>query len=196
MKKKQREKSKERIRIVPKFKVLDAVIILLVITSVVGLCLGYNVIDTLKNQKEMQEYVVDFSIENIRYSTTTYVDVGNIIRDAKDGEELGKLLSYADTSSDVALLPEPAFVYFPDSEGNLKQVYYPHNQNDSSPFDQSDRVNATGRFSCMGRYANEDGSLLVNGSKYLVSGQTIEVQTERVTLTLTIKNISLKEVSE
>ena len=119
MKKKQREKSKERIRIVPKFKVLDAVIILLVITSVVGLCLGYNVIDTLKNQKEMQEYVVDFSIENIRYSTTTYVDVGNIIRDAKDGEELGKLLSYADTSSDVALLPEPAFVYFPDSEGNL-----------------------------------------------------------------------------
>ena len=58
MKKHQRIKSTERVKLVPKFKILDAVIILLIITSVLGIYFRYNVMDTLKQQKDIKEYVV------------------------------------------------------------------------------------------------------------------------------------------
>ena len=63
MKKHQSAKSTERVKLVPKFKILDAVIILLIITSVLGIYFRYNVMDTLKNQKDMKEYVISFSVQ-------------------------------------------------------------------------------------------------------------------------------------
>ena len=47
--------------IVPRFKALDLVIILLVIVSVVGIYFRYNLLDTLTSNKDLKEYTVSFS---------------------------------------------------------------------------------------------------------------------------------------
>ncbi len=188
MKRKQRKKSGERTKIVPKFKILDAVIILLIVISIVGLYLGYDVMDTLKNRKEMKEYVVSFSIENIRNSTKDYINIGDIVYYAEDGEQLGEFLPHTENVVQP-LSYHPASVYVIDENGAAILIDYPY---DDSP---DDRIDASGRFLCQGSYSDDVG-FLVNGSRYLAPGQKIEVRTDRVTLTVTIQDIALKEVSQ
>ena len=188
MKKHQRTKSTERVKMVPKFKILDAVIILLIITSVLGIYFRYNVLDTLKNQKDIKEYVVSFSIKNIRSSTTSYMNIGDAIYYSEDGEKLGELMSHMDDSTDP-LLTELASEYFVTQSGSIVEAYYP----ESDSMDA--RINVSGRISCMGIYS-EDGGFLVNGSKHLAPGQTIKVQTELVTVTLVVQDITLRETTK
>lgn len=188
MKKHQSAKSTERVKLVPKFKILDAVIILLIITSVLGIYFRYNVMDTLKNQKDMKEYVISFSVQNIRSSTTNYINVGDDIYFSEDGEKLGELMSHMDDSNDP-LLSEIASEYFVNENGTIVPGYYP----ESDSMDA--RINVSGRISCMGSYS-EDGGFLVNGTKYLAPGQTVQVQTELVTVTLVIQDITLREITK
>lgn len=188
MKKNQRTKSTDRVKLVPKFKILDAVIILLIITSVVGIYFRYNVMDTLKQQKDIKEYVVSFSVQNIRSSTVNYINIGDAIYYSEDGERLGELMAHTEDSTDP-LRQEIASEYFVDQSGMTVQVYYP----DSDSMDT--RINVSGRILCMGTYS-EDGGFLVNGSRYLAPGQTIKVQTELVTVTLVVQDITLLETSK
>ena len=179
--KEKRLKNEKRIKKGPRFRVLDAVIILLVITSVVGIYFRYNVFDTLKNQRNLKDYVVSFSIQNIRQSTTSYLDINDVVYDGEDGKKLGELIGYSADSSNP-LRPTPASEYFVDQNGNTVQVFYP----DSESMDA--RVDVEGKMLCEGSYSEESG-FLVNGSRYLAPGQTIQVQTEKVTLILTVKEI-------
>ncbi len=188
MKKKQRTNKQERGKTVPKFKILDAVIILLILVSVVGIYLSYNITDTLKNRKDLKEYVVEFSIQDIRNSTQDYINIGDVVYYSEDGEVLGTLLGYIDDAT-KPLTYGAAEDYFVDQAGNTQLVTYPLTDQ------PSDRIDATGRFSCKGIYT-EDGGFLVNGSRYLAPGQEIQVRTELVTLTITIKDIKLPEATE
>lgn len=188
MKNKQRTNATERGRIVPKFKILDAVIILLIVVSVVGIYLSYNVTDALKNRKDLKEYVVDFSIQDVRNSTRNYINIGDVLYYSEDGEVLGTLLGHTNDATQP-LSYGAAADYFVDKAGNTQSVLYPYTDQ------PSDRIDAIGRFSCKG-VSSEDGGFLVNGSRYLAPGQTILVQTELVTFTVTIKNIALLEVLE
>ena len=77
--KKRTLKNTERSSIVPRFKALDLVIILLVIVSVVGIYFRYNLLDTLTNNKDLKEYTVSFSIDNIRHTTPKYFNVGSLV---------------------------------------------------------------------------------------------------------------------
>ena len=189
MKKHQRTKSTERVRLVPKFKILDAVIILLVITSVLGIYFRYNVIDTLKNQREMKEYVISFSVDNIRSSTRNYLNVGDAVYYSEDGEAFGELMAYKDGSTVALNLDDYAWEYLVDKNGNFVQGYY------SDSDSMNARIMVSGRILCQGLYS-EDGGFLVNGTRHIASGQSIQVQTELVTLTLVVKDISLLETAQ
>lgn len=183
--KEKRVKLQKRSQQGPRFKVLDAVIILLIITSVVGIYFRYNVFETLKNQRDMKEYVVSFSVQNIRRSTTNYLDIDDVVYYAEDGEKLGELIGYSADSFN-ALRPTPASEYFVDQNGNTVQVFYPNSESMDA------RVDVEGKILCEGSYSEESG-FLVNGTRYLAPGQSIEVQTETVSLTLTVKEIVLSE---
>lgn len=178
-------KQQRRVKQGPRFKVLDAVIILLIITSAVGIYFRYNLFDTLKNQRDMREYVVSFSVQDIRNSTTSYLNIDDVVYYAENGEKLGDLIGYS-TDSANALRPTPASKYVLDPKGNMVQIFYPESESMYA------RVDVEGKMTCQGSFSEESG-FLVNGSRYLAPGQTIEVQTETVTLTMTVTDITLSE---
>ncbi len=183
--KEKRIKQQENLKHGPRFKILDAVIILLIITSVVGIYFRYNVFESLKNQKDIKEYVVSFSVQNIRRSTTNYLDIDDVVYYEEDGEKLGELIGYAAESFN-ALRPTPASEYFVDQNGNTVQVFYPNSESMDA------RVDVEGKLLCEGTYSDESG-FLVNGTRYLAPGQTVEIYTEMVSLTMTVKEIILSE---
>ena len=181
--KKQRNKKDKTQRTTPRFRALDAVIILLVLTAVLGVYLRYNQLDLLTSKQNQKDYVISFSVKDIRYTTPEYyVSVGDMVYFADDGEEMGTLLSAAD-GLNIALSYRPATKTFLTEDGTVREVQYPNNES---------RVDANGRMLCRGSYT-EDGGFLMNGSRYLSAGQTVSVRTERVTITVLIEDIAASE---
>ena len=174
--KKNTEKN-QKVKNAPKFGVIDAVIILLVILAVVGIYFRYNIIDLISENKKLEQYTITFSIENIRQTTPNYVNVGDNVYFAADSELFGTLMAFSENTG--ALSITPASEYFTNSAGEFTEVFYPNNES---------RINAVGKLSCEGRYSAE-GGLLVNGESHLSAGQTVEVQTEYVTVTMRIDDI-------
>ncbi len=176
-----KDKKPKKQRNAPKFGVLDAVIVLLVIVAVVGVYFRYNIIDLVTGAKNLSEYTVSYSIENIRYTTPNYIDVGDKVYFASDGEQIGTLIAVSENAG--ALSITPASEYFTDSNGKIVEVMYPDNQS---------RVDAKGRLVCSGRYS-DNGEFLVNGSVFMASGQYVSIKTEYVSLTVRIDEITVYE---
>ena len=179
--KKTKETKEKKVRSGPRFRALDAVIILLVLTAVIGVYLRYNHLDIFTGDQNLSEHTVSFVVKDIRYTTEYYVSVGDTVYFADDGEEFGTLLGASDGLNN-ALPPSPATKTVVTEDGRAVEVYYP----------SETRIDSEGRLSCMGSYT-EDGGFLVNGSRYLSAGQSVTVHTELVTFTLQITDISVKE---
>lgn len=176
-----KSKKEKAVRKSPRFGVLDAVIILLIIIAVVGIYFRYNIIEIVNGTKNLDDYTVRYSIENIRYTTPNYINVGDTVYFADDGEQFGTLINASENMG--ALRITPASEYFKTSDAEIVEVFYPDSQS---------RVDAEGRLECRGRYSDE-GGFLVNGSVYIASGQNVNVRTEYVTVTVRIEEISLSE---
>lgn len=172
--KEQKEKTVKR----PRFGVLDAVIILLVIVAFIGVYFRYNIINFLEDTQNIKEYSVSYSIKNVRYTTELFVDIGDKVYFASSGEELGTLTNVSENMG--ALSVKPSTELFTNSKGEIVEVMYPNIQS---------RIDAQGRMICSGRYSN-DGGFLVNGSTYVASGQYVDVKTEYVTVTIRIDDIA------
>ena len=181
--KKDKNQNSEQIKRTRRFHMLDAVIILLVILAVVGVYFRYSILDYLTGERDMKEYVVSFSIEDIRYTTPNYVHVNDRVYFSDNGNEMGKLLEVSEDMSNIALSVKPASKNFVDTDGTIKQVFYPNSES---------RVNAEGRMLCSGTYS-EDGGFLINGSRYISAGQSVAIQTETVSVTIVITDIQVKE---
>ena len=166
----------------PRFGVLDAMIILLVVALVVGIYFRSNIIDWISNQRNIKDYTVTFSVDNIRYTTPNYINVGDSVVFDANGEEFGKIIEESDGKSNNALSVAPSSETF-IKDGKMIEVYYPNNES---------RVDVKGRLWCQGTYS-EDGGFLVNGSTYLSAGQTVKVRTELVTLEIRILAIEVVE---
>ncbi len=176
-----KEKKKKRQGNAPHFGVLDAVIILLVIIAVVGVYFRYNIVNLVTGASKLGEYTVSYSIEDIRYTTPNFMNVGDKVYFADDGEELGTLLAVSENMG--ALSITPAAKYFTDSNGAIVEVMYPNSQS---------RVDAKGRFVCVGKYS-DDGGFLVNGSDFIAAGQYISVNTDYVSVVIRVEGIALFE---
>ena len=169
------------IRKTPKFGVLDAVIIFLIIIAVVGVYFRYNILDFVNGTKNLETYTVSYSIENIRYTTPNYINIGDEVYFADDGEHFGTLINASENMG--ALSITPASEYFTKSDATIVEVFYPDSQS---------RVDAKGRLTCEGRYS-DDGGFLVNGSAFIAAGQQVNVKTENATFTIQIDEISVFE---
>ncbi len=159
----------------PRFGVLDAVIILLVVALIVGIYFRSNIIEWISNQRNVKDYTVTFAVDNIRYTTPNYINVGDRVVFADSGEELGMIIEESDGKSNIALSVTPASEIFSE-DGKIIEVFYPNNES---------RVDVKGRLQCRGTYS-ENGGFLANGSSYLSAGQTVKVRTELVTLEIRI----------
>ena len=172
--------SKENVKKIkaPKFGVLDAVIILLVIVIVLSVYFRYNIVQWLSNSNDIKEYMISYTIDDVRYTTPNYINIGDKVYFADSGDEFGTLVNVSENMG--ALSITPASEFFTDSKGNIVEVFYPNSET---------RVSAIGKMVCNGRYS-DDGSFLVNGSTFVASGQYIKINTPYTTVTIRIDGIT------
>lgn len=171
------EKIKEK-RKAPRFGVMDVVILLLVVVSVAGVYFRYNILDLISSTKKLQSYTVSYSIENMRSTTTECMDVGDKVYFSDDGELFGSFISGSENTG-LFLSRTPTTKTFVNSGGEIVKILYPNET----------RIDVQGRLLCEGRYS-DDGSFLVNGTRYISEGQLVEINTERVTVTLRVDVIT------
>lgn len=164
-----------------KFKALDVVILILILTAVVGVYFRYNILDTLTGSKNLKDYVVSFEINNVQYKTENYINIGDKVY-YSNGDELGTLIEASDNAK-MALIPKPTTInYLPYGELQAVELTYPENT----------RIDAQGRIQCKGRYTSESG-FLHNGNTPVSVGDRISVKTELVTVEITVTNIAVAE---
>ena len=184
------EKKKKIPGTAPRFGILDVVIILLIIVAVVGVYFRYNILDWISSTQNISDYTVSYTVEDIRYTTPSYMKIDDEVYFASSGERFGVLTS-ADEKSPDALVPTlPASEYFTKVDGTIVKVMYPDIQNDTYH-----RTDAKGRLICQGRYSDESG-FLVNGSTYIAPGQKIDIRTELVSITIRIEEITAVEAEQ
>ena len=165
----------------PHFNAVDAMIIILVIVAIVGIYFRHTIVDFLTEGRNDDEYVISFSIEDIRYTTPNYINVGDSVYFASNGELLGTLLSASENQG--ALDITVGSKYVTDSNGEVHEIFYPKEET---------RVNAKGRILCVGSYS-EEGGFCMGGSTYIAAGQSIEVYTEFVSVNITVTSVELYE---
>ncbi|MBR2387842.1 MAG: DUF4330 family protein [Clostridia bacterium] len=159
------------------FNIIDAAIIILIISIVLGIVFRSHIIERLWAESKTDDYVVSFSVDNIRYTTPSYLEVGDEVYFADSGDLFGTLMSESDNVN--ALNITPASEFFTDANGNVVEVFYP---------DEESRVDTKGRIECRGYYG-EDGGFSIDGRHYVAPGQSVNVKTELVTLTIRITDI-------
>ena len=167
----------------PRFGVLDAIIILLVIVVVVGIYFRYNIVEWFSNTNGLQEYTVSYTIEDIRYTTPNFINIGDKVYFKDSDKQFGTFIEVSENMG--ALSITPASKFFADSHGNIVEVFYPNSES---------RINASGRLTCSGRYS-DDGAFLVNGSTFIACGQYVNVYTEYVTVSIRIDGIEQLETN-
>ena len=177
---KNRKRTKEEKRERPHFNVIDAFIVILLIAIVAGVYFRFNIIDLLKASAPDEKYAVSYSIEDVRYTTPSYINVDDEVYFSADGKFMGTIISASENQD--ALNITPASKEFVGADGKIQEVFYP----------EDTRVSATGRILCVGSYDSAVG-FCIDGSTYIAAGQTINVYTERVSLTVTITSIELYE---
>ena len=168
----------ENTKKLPRFGALDVLIILVVIVLIVGIFFRYKLLDIITAQQNLNEYNVAFSVDNVRYTTPDYISVGDTVY--LNGEKFGIISSGAENAG--ALSVAPASEMFTDSNGNIIEVHYPNET----------RVSFSGNMLC-NAMVSETGAILVNGDVYIAPGQTLEVTTELVSITIEINSIELKQ---
>ncbi len=168
-------------KVIPRFGVLDAVIIIIVIAAICGIYFRYNIIDMISAKRNIKEYTVEFSIDNINYSTTRFIQENDEIRFASDNERFGTLIKDSEGISDNVLSITPASETF-TANGHVFPVFYP----------EDTRVDAIGIMRCEGTYS-DNGIFLVNGSRSISSGEIIQVYTDEVTVSLCVLSITPAE---
>ena len=180
------EKKQKAPRTAPKFGILDVVLILLIIVAVVGVYFRYNIIDWISSTKNLSDYTVSYTVEDIRHTTPNYIKVDDKVYFASDSEYFGVLTNATENSTEALVGIVPASEYFTKMDGSIIEVKYPDTQT---------RVDAQGRLICKGRYSEQSG-FLVNGSTYIAPGQVIDIRTEQVSVSIRIDEIVAIEAEQ
>ena len=178
MKKDKKEKitkdpSSEKVRRLPKFGIIDAVIILLIIAIAVSLAFRYNLFSTFVKLQEYKECAITFSVKDIENTTQFYINSGDAVYFKESGTPLGTIMESSEASS-IPLTITPSNKTFIEN-GEVITVMYPPDT----------RIDAVGRIKCEGTFT-DDGTFLLNGTEYISPGQTFTICTEKVTLQITV----------
>jgi len=177
---KQKKNNSVKSNKLPRFGLLDIFIILLVIVTIVCIYFRHDMLAFFTNQRNSEQYTVTFSIQNIRYTTPNYIEIGDTVYFKSDGKVLGTVMSASDEMSNLALNNiTPASKTVINDAGQPIEIFYPNNEI---------RVDGKGRLSCFGK-TSDKGAVLINGSTYIAPGQELNVYTEEVSVTIQILSI-------
>lgn len=169
----------------PKFGILDAVIILLVIVICAGIYFRYSFFDTLNSSKNLKECYITFRTDKVTTAVTRELEIDDIVYFKSNGETLGTLTV---SSEEIAIViqEQPATATVFKDGKTYADVQYPQGM-------ESSLIYGIGTIKC-DCAVSENGSFLLGGSLYLAPGQTYTVCTEKVTFDITIT--AIEEISE
>lgn len=170
----------ERKRKFPRFGIIDATIVILVVAIAVGIYFRYSFFDTLNNMKNQKECYVTFKTENITTDISKELNEGDGVYFKSNGNEFGNLAVKSEEIS-MVIQEQPAVNTVYKDGIAYADVQYPQEVN--KPL-----IYGTGTIKC-NCTISEDGSYLLNGTTYIAVGQSYTVCTERVTFTITITEI-------
>jgi hypothetical protein len=166
----------------PKFGVLDAVIILLVIAIVAGIYFRYSFFDTLNSMKNMKECYVTFKTDKITTNVSREMYDGDAIYFKSDGSSFGTLAVKSEEITMVIQEQPATSTVFKDGK-TYADVQYPQGMDGSL-------IYGIGTIKC-NCAVSENGSYLLNGTTYISPGQTYTVCTEKVTVNIMITDIEV-----
>lgn len=158
-----------------RFNLLDAVIILLVLLTLIGVWQRQNLQRLFTVEEVLEEYTVSFEIKKIRSTTVAYLDEGTAFYIEEEGERVALGTLSAQVASSAAT------VELRDQDGNLVSAVYPED-------DYEYLWDVSGTLRCEG--VERDGSFLVGGKLYLAYNKTVQVETEMADLEIRITGIS------
>lgn len=155
---------------------LDVFIIAAVITCLVGLGLRiFSKSDAVVNNNAvMENYVVSFSVSNIRASSVKYFSKGDVFFIKENNVRLGELM---DRPSEL-----PARRYYSDINGNTVYV-----MNESTD-DRTKRRDIEADMLVSG-IVDSNGKFLLNGTQYLGVNKEVEIKSKYITVNVKITSI-------
>lgn len=162
-----------------RFNIIDFLIILVVLLCVIGLIIRYTtVLDKIGISDRMEQYEVSFTVENLRYTTPSFFDIGDRVY-LRDGSNtyMGTLISRENGSTDTLTITLSS--QYIQSDTGFISAYYAENT----------LVDISGRILCDGMLG-EDGYFLLGGDVYVAQGQTLSVCTDLVSFDLIVTNIA------
>lgn len=160
----------------PRIYIFDVIIIILVIAIGLGIYFRYSLFDLFGNSKNQVEAVVSFSIENIKDTTSYYIDIDDSMYLKEDGTHFGTIIANSENSEQ------------PLSESPASKTIYDNGEYITVSYPSGTRIDVKGRIKCNGIFG-DDGAFMLNGSEYIAPGQTFTVCTETVTVDITILDI-------
>jgi len=155
---------------------LDICILVAVLLCIVGIAarMVFQEDSLLGQNKPLESYTVYFSVKNIRGSSAVYLQDGADFYVEENNEYFGVLTGTPTTT--------PAAMYYTDSNGITVQVY-----NDTDD-DRVARIDVEGAFTVSG-IMKEDGSLLLNGTRYIAPNKELELCSKEMDIIIKITSI-------
>jgi len=155
---------------------LDVFIIAAVLICIAGLVLRTFVkSDAISNNNAvMENYVVSFSVGNIRASSVKYFEKGDTFYLKENNMKLGEIIDTADL---------PARKYYSDIDG--KSVYVMNESTD----DRTKRVDLDASLQVSG-IIDSNGRFLLNGTRYLGVNKEVEIISKYITVNVKITSIT------
>ncbi len=158
-----------------KFNIIDFIIILLVIASVGGIYVRYNLIDKIGVNAQLKNYEITFIAKELRYTSLNAFEKDANVRDRINGNSIGVFKEIETTS--------PSSVYVTKSDGVIEKLYYPENT----------KIDVKGKIIVRGIMT--DTGFLLDGKHYIGTGTTLKVSTEKLDIDISVEalNISVEQ---
>lgn len=156
----------------PQFNIIDVFILLFVLACFVGIVLKVGNFGVFKNNDDLDEYRIYFSVSDIANTSGKYFAVGDSVTVLGKNTVVGKLESITSI--------EPTKVYVKSAEGNIISVSYPAD----TRIDVKGTVVSKGIMDGMG--------YMLGGVMHVASGESYYVSTERLNFLLTVTDIVKK----
>ena len=156
-----------------RFNAIDAFIIVLALLCALGIYFRSNIKSWIGIDKDLKEYNITFTVENISASSEQYLTAGNEIYISSNGLSVGIL------SSSASL---PASATLKNELGETIEVTYPENT----------YIDVAGTITCKG--IKKDDGFYLKGTYLISPGTIINASTEMFDFSFTV--ISIEDISD
>lgn len=158
-----------------RFNVMDAFIILIVLLCIASLVYRYGLIDRIGVNNNLEEYTIQFKIEDISSRSKDALVEGDVITMTDTDEKIGSMEKLTSVTPSIAMYSDKDNpVYYPEDTDNPNNTKYEVN----------------GSISVKGIMT--DKGFMLNGKTYIAPNSDLKISTEHIETTIKVIGINAK----